>query len=227
MIAVVGALVVGATVFFRVQTIAVSGAQRYTQQQIIEASGAVLGSNLFALNKFDMAAQIRRQLPYVEGVNIRRGLPDTLRITVTETVAAAVVDSADGHWLVSRSGKMLELAGAEKEAMVVTGLSAVQPEAGTMMQVQESDGARQDSMLAVLQSLSGCGLLGEVTSMDLRSSAYVLLQLGERFTVKLPASGDFDYLLGAMNATIEKLEPYESGVLDLTAKDYTVVFSPA
>ena len=54
-----------------------------------------------------------------------------------------------------------------------------------------------------------------------------MLQLGERFTVKLPASGDFDYLLGAMNATIEKLEPYESGVLDLTAKDYTVVFSPA
>lgn len=222
-----GALVVGATVFFRVQTIAVSGAQRYTDQQVIEASGAVLGSNLFALNKFDMAAQIRRQLPYVEGVNIRRGLPDTLHIAVTETIAAAVVDSADGRWLISRSGKMLEQAGADANAMVITGLNAVQPEAGAMMRVQESDSTRQDSMLAVLQSLHSCGLLGEVTSMDLRSPAYVMLQLGERFTVKLPASGDFDYLLGAMNATIEKLEPYERGVLDLTAKDYTVVFSPA
>ena len=66
-----------------------------------------------------------------------------------------------------------------------------------------------------------------MTSLDLRSTAYIIMQVGERFTMKLPGNGDFDYLLGAMNATIEKLEPYEAGTLDLTARDYTVVFSPA
>lgn len=226
-IAVVAALVVGATVFFRVEEITVTGVQRYTQQQVVEASGAVQGANLFALNKFDMAAQIRRQLPYVEGVNIRRGLPDTLVITVTETGAAAVVGSPDGRWLISRSGKVLEQAGEETDVMEITGLRAVQPEAGVMMLVQEEDSGKRENLLALLQALDGCNMLDEVASIDLHTASYIMVQLGERFTVKLPGTGDFDYLLGAMNATIEKLEPYESGTLDLTARDYTVVFSPA
>lgn len=221
------AVIVGATVFFRVQEITVSGAQRYSAQQVIEASGAVQGENLFALNKFDMAAQIRRQLPYVEGVNIRRALPDTLLITVTETGAAAAVDSAQGRWLISRSGKVLERADADSQVISVVGLTAVQPQVGEMLLVEEEDVSRRDSLQALLKSLDGCDLLGEVVSLDLRSAAYIIMQVGDRFTVKLPANGDFDYLLGAMNATIQKLEPYEAGTLDLTAKDYTVVFSPA
>ena len=227
MIAVIAALIVGATVFFRVQNITVTGAQRYSTQQVIDASGAVQGANLFALNKFDMAAQIRRQLPYIEGVNIRRALPDTLLITVTETGAAAAVDSAEGRWLISRSGKVLERAKEENKVISVVGLTAVQPQVGEMLLVREEDVSRRDSLQALLKALDGCGLLGEVTSLDLRSTAYIIMQVGERFTVKLPGNGDFDYLLGAMNATIEKLEPYEAGTLDLTARDYTVVFSPA
>lgn len=227
MIAVIAALVVGATVFFRLQNIQVMGAQRYSTQQIIAASGAIQGENLFAMNKFDMAAQIRYQLPYVEGVNIRRALPDTLLITVTETGAAAAVESNQGRWLISRSGKVLERAEEETQVISVTGLTAVDPQAGEMLQVEEELQSRKDGLQALLKSLDGCGLLGEVTALDLRSAAYIIMQVGDRFTVKLPGSGDFDYLLGAMNATIEKLEPYESGTLDLTAKDYTVVFSPA
>lgn len=226
-IAVVAALIVGATVFFRVEEITVSGAQRYTQQQVVEASGAEQGANLFALNKFDMAAQIRRQLPYVEAVNIRRALPDTLMITVTETGPAAIVSSPEGRWLISRSGKVLERTSGKPDVIEIAGLSAVQPEAGAMMQVAEEDSGRRESLLALLQALDKSAMLDQVDSVDLHTAAYIMVQLGERFTVKLPGSGDFDYLLGAMNATIEKLEPYEKGTLDLTAKDYTVVFSPS
>ena len=82
--AVVGALTVGATVFFRVEDIVVEGNRRYTQEEIVAITGISQGDNLYGINKIEVSSSIRRQLPYIEGVNIRRNLPSTIRITVDE-----------------------------------------------------------------------------------------------------------------------------------------------
>ena len=47
------ALTFGATVFFQVETIVVSGNSRDTQQEIIDAVGVQVGDNLFRMNKFE------------------------------------------------------------------------------------------------------------------------------------------------------------------------------
>ncbi len=227
-IAMLAAVVMGATVFFRVEEMVVAGNVRYDAQQVIDATGIVQGDNLFGMNKFETARQIRRQLPYVEGVNIRRGWPDTLIITVTECEAAARVTGERGQWLISKSGKILELArGTAQNVIRVDGLNAVQPEAGLPLVVREEQQARGDSLLALLQSLEQGGMLGKVTYIDMTSPSRILMDFEGRFTVKLPVSGDFAYLLGAMGQAVATLEDYETGTLDLTVKDYTVVFSPS
>lgn len=226
-IAMLAAVVMGATVFFRVEEMVVTGNQRYTAAQIIDATGIAQGDNLFGMNKFETARQIRRQLPYVEGVNIRRGWPDTLIITVTECEAAARVTGEKGQWLISRSGKVLELTrGAAQNVIVVEGLNAVQPEAGLPLVVREEQQVRGDALVSLLQALEQCGMLKKVTRIDMTSPSRIFMDFDVRFTVKLPVSGDFNYLLGAMGQAVATLEDYETGTLDLTVKDYTVVFSP-
>lgn len=83
------ALTAGATVFFRVERVAVSGNQRYTQEEVIAAAGVQLGDNLFALNKYRLSERIRQSLPYIGEASIQRGLPSTILITVTERGAVA------------------------------------------------------------------------------------------------------------------------------------------
>lgn len=227
-LALLVALVMGATVFFRVEDIVVAGNVRYDQQEIVAASGVLPGDNLFGMNKFDTARQIRQKLPYVEGVNIRRGFPDTLIITVTECLPAARVAGEEGEWLISRSGKVLELAKPVNSAVTrVDGIRIIQPEPGLPLVVRESQQARCDGLLALLQALERCGMSGKVTWIDMTSPSRTQMDFDERFTVKLPVNGDFDYLLGAMDKAVATLEEYETGTLDLTVKDYTVVFSPA
>lgn len=227
-IAMIVAVAMGATVFFRVEEMVVSGNVRYTAQQVIDASGIVQGDNLFGMNKFDTARRIRRQLPYVEGVNIRRGWPDALLVTVIESRAAARLSGEEGEWLISKSGKVLELVeSADTGVIRVDGLYPVQPEAGLPLVVREGQQARGDGLLALLQSLDKHETLEKVTWIDMTSAARILMDYDGRFTVKLPVSGDFDYLLGAMEKAVATLEDYETGTLDLTVKDYTVVFSPA
>ena len=226
-IAMLAAVVMGATVFFRVEEMVVTGNQRYTAAQIINATGIAQGDNLFGMNKFETARQIRRQLPYIEGVNIRRGWPDTLIITVTECEAAARVTGEKGQWLISRSGKVLELTrGTGQSVIDVEGLNAVQPEAGLPLVVREEQQIRGDALLSLLSALEQYSMLKKVTYIDMTSPSRILMDFDVRFTVKLPVNGDFSYLLGAMGQAVDTLEDYETGTLDLTVKDYTVVFSP-
>lgn len=65
-------------------TVVVTGTQRYTQQEVIDATGIKTGDNLFLMNKYDVAQNIVGELPYIEEIRINRKLPDTLLIQVEE-----------------------------------------------------------------------------------------------------------------------------------------------
>lgn len=92
LLALVVALTAGATVFFRVEVVAVSGNSRYTQEEIVEVSGLKKGDNLYGWNKFKVAQQLRQTLPYIGEVTIRRSLPSTVVITVVEWDAVAKIE---------------------------------------------------------------------------------------------------------------------------------------
>lgn len=91
--AVAVALTMGATVFFQVETVAVTGNSRYSQEEIIKATGIQTGDNLFRMNKYQIAHQVLQGLPYVEELTIRRALPSTIVITVKEWDTVARVEA--------------------------------------------------------------------------------------------------------------------------------------
>ena len=105
---IAGAVVAALTVFFKVQSITVSGNARYTSEEVVAASGIEIEDNLFLLNKYSAAQAIFEKLPYVEEATISRALPDTIVITVRECAAAAGVVTPEGYWLISENGKLLE-----------------------------------------------------------------------------------------------------------------------
>ena len=105
-----GAVVAALTLFFRVDTIRVTGNDRYTEDEVIQASGIQLGDNLFLLNKYEAARSIAEKLPYIdiEDIWIRRELPDTLLIDVAECGTPLAVIQDGSAWLVSPKGKIVE-----------------------------------------------------------------------------------------------------------------------
>ena len=107
-LAVIVALTGGATVFFRVETVMVTGSQRYTQEEIIAASGIQVGDNLYALNKVRIDRNIRTQLPYVGELSINRALPSTIVITVVEWEATAQVAVPDPDRVAALNAARLE-----------------------------------------------------------------------------------------------------------------------
>lgn len=225
------AIIVACVVFFRVNTIEVAGNVRYTAQEVIDASGISLGDNLIALPASRVSAAIRAQLPYVEGVTIQRAYPDGLIIRVTERVAAASVDSAEGRWLISAQGKLLEKDNGSIRTIQITGVTAVGPYAGGMLQAEEGEELTLEHVKNLLTVLESRGMLEQCTALDCSAAASMTLNYGI-YRVQLPRGGDYSYYLelaqSALSAGLRdgKIQEGQSGLLDLTITEGKAHFRP-
>lgn len=253
-LAVVVALTAGATVFFRVERVSVSGNQRYSQEEIIAASGIHLGDNMYSLNKVRIDRSIRTKLPYVGELTINRALPSTILITVAEWDAVAQISvpdparvsavqeelleedpkaepvkTAQEPWLISVKGKLLEPAPKDSTAIPVSGLTPLAPEAGSMLAVPESEKTRLEALTALLAALEEVELSKEITSIRLEATQLVVRYAG-RFNVKMKLNADFQYNLRLMCTVREQMEQRYSvdvtGSIDLTQEKYDAVYSP-
>ena len=88
---VLAAAVVAMTVFFRVKTISVEGAEQYGSEELIAGMDVQKGDNLYLWNKNRVLSDLMHSFPYLESAQLRRKLPDGLVLTVTECTAAAAV----------------------------------------------------------------------------------------------------------------------------------------
>jgi len=107
--AVVVALVLGMSIFFKVDKIYISGMEKYEASTIQDASGIQKGDGLLTLSKAKISGKITTQLPYVGSVRIGIKLPDTVNIEVTELDVLYAVQSSDtSWWLMTADGKVVD-----------------------------------------------------------------------------------------------------------------------
>lgn len=107
--AVVAAMVLAMSVFFKVRTVTVAGAQTYSTQAVQEASGILEGDNLLTFSKARASAKIRAKLSYVDNIRIGIKLPDTVIIYIEELSVAYAVESNQGDWwLINSDGRVVE-----------------------------------------------------------------------------------------------------------------------
>jgi cell division protein FtsQ len=217
-ILILAAIFAGCVVFFRVSGVTVTGNARYTAEEIISAAGVEEGDNLFLLNKYQIARSILTKLPYVNEVNIRRGLPDILQINVTECAPVASLQSGMDWWVLDTKGKLLEQ-GDEAlgaEYAVVTGLTPILPSVGSKLAVGEENSAKLQSLTELLSALFERSMAGKVSAIDLSSVASLTLRYDGRFTVELPMTADFSRKVWQLEEVVAMLQSNESGYLDLT-----------
>lgn len=259
--AIVLAVVMGMSIFFKVETVKVSGCSKYSAWEVSEASGIEIGSNLMSLSRAQVSGSIISKLPYVDTVRVGINLPDTVNIEITELDAVYSIEDADGNWwLMNDEGKIVEQTNGvtakdytqalgvrievpevgqqavAKEAETAT-IPVMDPEAET--EAGEGEGAettepttlpaqtptiavgitgaeRLRTMLSVLQQLSTNSISGQIDSVDVTSLTAIELWYNERFQINLGDTGQLEYKIGALKATIDQMESYESGHLDLS-----------
>ena len=247
MAAVVAAVFLGLSVFFRVDTITVAGADKYTPWMIREASGVELGDALLSIGEARVASRIQMELPYVDEIKVGIRLPGTVEIQVTELqVTYSIEDENGGWWLISANGRAVEPVSLDQALGYtrVEGLAIRTPTAGEPVQaipgrivdgdgnaveLAQSDADQQlSALIKVMTGLEKSRIIGQITKIDMTSVTDIRLEYPQLLTVRLGDDDRLDYKINYLAAAIKQLQANQSGELDLTL-EYTedAIFTPS
>lgn len=218
LVAIVAAAVFGVTVFFQVNTFEIHGVENYSEDAVIIASGIELGQSILLVDKGKVASRINTRLPYVQSVQIKRRLPGTVVITVTEGKAAASVRSEyDEYWLIDDKGKLMEQVNEDRAASVtqISGVSALLPVAGDQIRLSQEDQQRLDVALELLQQLERYDLAGQIVSIDVTQLYNIVMYYTDQFEIQLGSTEELDYKIKYLAYALESLDG-KSGLIDLT-----------
>lgn len=226
MLAVVAAVILGFTIFFKVQHVRVVGNQYYTEAEVAAASGIEMGDNLLTMGKETIAARIMAELPYISEIQVKRSLPNTVILTVSEfEVTYGIADSAGGWWLMNREGRVVdETTEAEaKGHILITGFTIDPPKVGDFIALTQTEGtdtselaAKKNAVTALLALLETESFVKQIVSVDVSASYDVCLWYGTQYQIKLGTTEDLEYKLAYLEGVLQELESYQSGVIDLT-----------
>lgn len=238
-VAVVLALVFGMSIFFKVDidSVMISGAEKYSYDDIRNASGIQNGENLITISKAKIAGKIIYNLPYVKSVRIGIKLPDTVNIEIKELDVVYSVEADDGSWwLMAADGRIIDRTNgaSASEYTKIIGLKLDKPAVGEQAHAAEpvptetaADGSlipvtvlgseRLNVALSIMQNLEAQGILGEVASIDVSDLTQLQLWYGSQFRVKLGDTGRLQYKIDYMKRSIDQMGIYhEPGVLDVS-----------
>ena len=232
-LAVVLAIVMGLSVFFKVEQVVVYGNKAYTAWNVQEAAGIEGGENLLTFNTTRACGKIRAELPYVKNARIGIKLPDTVNIYIEEIDVAYAIQYDNGTWwLMTSGGNVVEQidAGTAGGYTKILGVELDNPDVGDVAKAVEDvteviPGAtsaedetnpteaftpvivtgqnRLEAALTILSSLELNGIVGEAASINVSSLSNIELWYGQKFQVKLGDINNMDYKISCMKTAIQ------------------------
>lgn len=216
-LAIAAAVFAACVIFFRVEDVVVTGNSRYSAEEIIAVTQVKTGDNLFSIRGSKLSRQVRSQLPYVQSVRVKKLLPDTLSIAVTEAPAAAAIQYEGTWWLMGSDGKLLEEADSPGRLATVTGITPLVPAVGTYLATADAERARVENLKELLAALGENNLLEGLKTVEITDDFSLTFTYQDRFTVQLSATleNGMSYWLKRFAAALEN-----PAVLD--GENYTV-----
>lgn len=243
--AVVLAMVLCLSIFFRVEAVTVSGNKAYSAWAVREASGIEDGDYLLTFSKSRASAKIKAGLPYVDTVRIGIKLPNTVNIVIEEIDVVYAIQDVDGiWWLMTSGGRIMEQTDAigaanhtkvlgvvlnepEKDAQAAafqpltqnsqsTEPSGAQDETTAPSPLIVSEQQKLNAALNILQALELNEVVGEAASVDVSDLSRIELWYGTRYQVNLGDTSNMDYKIACLKYTVSSLSDYDSGELDIS-----------
>lgn len=214
---VCAAAVLASTVFFRVSTITVSGETRYDRNELIQTSGVIEGDNLFFLRGRGIVNSLCNTYPYLDTVKLKRHLPDTLEIAVTERVPLMTVRlPSNGLYYLDGDGKVLEkvLESQIGDTVLVEGVEVNQLTPGEVVTKDTSE--KITAVMGMLEMFRRYDMMDQIVSVDISQSFDVQVNYADQYTLELGTLDDLEHKIQFLRSILKQKDLPETGVIDLS-----------
>lgn len=220
-------VVLSLTVFFKIDTIKVTGQVRYSHDEIIEKSTLEKGKNLFLYKTADAEKIIEESFVYIEKAKIKKRLPGTLEIVITQAKEVCTIEAQDGYYVVSDEGKVLEKTTQIRPDLYnVKGIDMSKYNIGDSLKNDNAESVK--TLSEVTNSIAEVELSG-ITLIDLSDIYNISITYEERVEIKCGTQVELSHKLKYAKAILnEKIKQTEYGTLDVSSSHTSenAVFSP-
>ena len=198
------------SIFTRATVIEVIGASKYSQEEIIMASGFVRGDNLLFLDTGTAERGIQANLPLISEANVEASFPDTIRINVTESTAIATLRHRDGILVIDSSARIVEIithGDRELAGLIeIRGFTPISAGLGTRLRADITNESQLRVLGDMLAAVEREGFEDVVTFIDISNITNITFDYTERFRIVLDSPNSIRQNMGLLAETIKEFE---------------------
>jgi cell division protein FtsQ len=228
LIVALSAVVVCTTVFFKIDTISISGKTPYSAAQVISASGIKTGTSMLRVDKAAAAKKICSSLPFVADAKITLWPMSTVKIQITLDSPKYLIKLQGKYAYVDKNMKVLDTRTDTKKytgVITIDGVTVTKAETGSTIIFKNKTQVSTIKDLAVAIKEAG---LSKITSMNVADSYQLSVVYDSRIVIVIGTSSEAEKKLGDAVAIIKSnIQSSEKGSLDVSTQDNQYTFSPS
>ncbi len=221
---VVTALILSLTNIFVVDSIEVKGNSHFTGEEIINIGHASAGKNIFYNTGKSEIEENLEDNPYIKSASVKRKLPSTLVIEVSEREEACAIKYDDDYLVLDEDGILLRKSTTEPNLTKIDGLVVSKISLGEKLGVKDSSLLK--SSLNLLESMQDADMY--FVKIDMSDDTEIAAYIYDTLIVKTSYEKLKENLdNGRLHKVVEKLfeEGIERGTITFNDDD-TASFEP-
>ena len=221
-------LAVCAAVFLDVQEIQIIGNERYATDEISQLVSINVGDNIFSFDADEIETAIASKYPYIHSVEVKRDLPSTVIIEITEDTEFYKAELAGEIYILSPEMKVLRKL-TEPQTEDSAEPSEEQPEDKFVKLTLNNakrcivgnplefvDARTYDAILELQDRFTENGISSQVIEIDIRSRFDIYINYQNRFRVYLGDMEDIEIKIRFLVGIIDELEDGATGTIDIS-----------
>lgn len=161
---------------FNIKTIDVVGNSKISMDEIISLSKIELETNMFQYHKQEISSNIKENA-YIESVQIKRKIPDTIEIIVEEREAKFMIQFANAYAYINNQGYILEISDKKENLPILIGIQTIQEEMHIGNRLCIEDLKKLSDVLKIMESATSNGIYDIITKIDITDGQDYILTL--------------------------------------------------
>ena len=172
---------------FNIKNITVTGNSKISSETIISLSGLSIDQNIFNFWSNDIKEAVK-QNAYIDTVEVKRKLPDSIEINVKERTATYMITLGNAYVYINNQGYILEITSKKLEVPLLIGYNTAAEEIVEGNRLNETDLEKLNDILKIMEaaSSSNSNIGSLITQIDISDgNNYILSMPEEKKTIYL------------------------------------------
>ncbi len=199
------------TVLFPIKNVTAKGSDLY-EDSLVAKSADLKGENLFTVSEETATKNIRKTMPFIDSVTIKRQLPDTVHLTVKDAKKYASYKIGKKYYVVSQKGNVLDIDKKAFDNTFVIKTKTAKCVVGKTVSIKDAD--EKAIIDSLIKNFNKYGIKAD--EIDVTDKLSIKAKICNRFTVEFGGNINLSKKCAHLNGMLEHIESGSTGTINLS-----------